>query len=180
MAELSPLLDGGHRLTPELMIAASREPADPADKDTGEFSVFKAVETLTKGIEVSLPGGRTFRDKDGYERSRVRASWWGDDAVTYQQSALPRDQDWKELPADAVPAHARLGSQGAKPLFIGHYWLNGQPGLLSKTVACVDYSVAKGGKLVAYRWDGEATLDASRFHWAPTSSAGSQAKISAA
>ena len=31
------------------------------------------------------------------------------------------------------------------------------------TVACVDYSAAKDGPLVAYRWDGEQELDASRF-----------------
>ena len=27
----------------------------------------------------------------------------------------------------------------------------------------VNYSAAKGGPLVAYRWDGESTLDAGRF-----------------
>jgi hypothetical protein len=31
-------------------------------------------------------------------------------------------------------------------------------------VACLDYSVARpGGKLVAYRWDGEQQLDAGKF-----------------
>jgi len=29
----------------------------------------------------------------------------------------------------------------------------------------VDWSVAKGGFLCAYRWDGEQVLDASRFAW---------------
>jgi hypothetical protein len=27
---------------------------------------------------------------------------------------------------------------------------------LSERVVCIDYSVAKGGKLAAYRWNGEA------------------------
>lgn len=166
MAELRPFLDGGLRLTPDLMLAASREPADPAEKDNGEFSVFKAVETLTKGIEVPLPDGRTFRDKDGHKRHRVRVRWWDDGAITYRQSALLSEQEREDLPPEPIPAHARQGSQGSKPLFFGHYWMNGRPSLLSETVACVDYSVAKGGKLVAYRWDGEAKLDASRFHWA--------------
>ena len=39
---------------------------------------------------------------------------------------------------------------------VGHYWLRGEPGPLSERVACIDYSVAKGGKLAAYRWNGEA------------------------
>jgi len=68
------------------------------------------------------------------------------------------------LPEDPIPDHARLGTD-EKPLFIGHYWLSGTPQLLSRTVACVDYSVGKGGKLVAYRWESEPVLEAARFHW---------------
>ena len=49
------------------------------------------------------------------------------------------------------------------PVFIGHYWMSGKPELQSPKVACVDYSAAKDGPLVAYRWDGEQELDASRF-----------------
>lgn len=41
-----------------------------------------------------------------------------------------------------------------KPVFVGHYWLRGEP-VVSERVVCVDYSVAKGGKLAAYRWNGE-------------------------
>ena len=49
------------------------------------------------------------------------------------------------------------------PVFIGHYWMSGKPELQSPKVACVDYSAAKDGPLVAYRWDGEQELDESRF-----------------
>ena len=39
----------------------------------------------------------------------------------------------------------------AKPVFIGHYWLTGEkPELLAPNVACLDWSVAKGGFLCAY------------------------------
>ncbi len=48
-------------------------------------------------------------------------------------------------------------------MFIGHYWMTGHPGLQSPRVACVDYSAAKGGPLVAYRWDGEQELDERHF-----------------
>ena len=50
-----------------------------------------------------------------------------------------------------------------KPVFIGHYWLDGNPELMAPNVACLDYSVAKGGKLVAYRWDGEQTLSSEKI-----------------
>lgn len=54
----------------------------------------------------------------------------------------------------------------AKPVFIGHYWLNGsQPNLLHRNIACVDWSVAKSGFLCAYRWDGERELDDQKFVW---------------
>jgi hypothetical protein len=32
-------------------------------------------------------------------------------------------------------------------------------------VGCVDYSVAKGDKLVAYGWDGQLELDNSKLGW---------------
>ena len=55
----------------------------------------------------------------------------------------------------------------AKPAFVGRYWLSGrQPELLRQNIACVDWSIAKGGFLCAYRWDGERELDAGKFVWA--------------
>lgn len=41
-----------------------------------------------------------------------------------------------------------------KAVFFGHYWLRGKPVLDGSQAVCLDYSVAKDGKLVAYRWDG--------------------------
>jgi hypothetical protein len=52
-----------------------------------------------------------------------------------------------------------------KPVFFGHYWLKGQPTLWRENVCCIDYSVAKGGLLVAYRFDGERLLDKGKFVW---------------
>jgi hypothetical protein len=51
-------------------------------------------------------------------------------------------------------------------VFVGHYWLSAQrPELLADNVACLDYSVAKGGFLCAYRWNGERTLSNENFVW---------------
>ena len=47
-------------------------------------------------------------------------------------------------------------SHDEPPVFLGHYWLEGDLGPLAPNVSCLDFSVAKsGGKLVAYRWSGE-------------------------
>jgi len=57
-------------------------------------------------------------------------------------------------------------SDEAPPVFLGHYWMEGDPEPLAPNIACLDYSVAKpGGKLVAYRWDGEQTLSQDKFIW---------------
>lgn len=165
MGYLAEQLAEGNRLTTELMIEATREPEEERDKDTPEPSVFKAVEVLTKGIEIPLPEGHQFHDKDGHERQRVRTRWWDANAKSYRQAALLDDLSCRNLPLDPVPEHVRIGHDGGKPIFVGHYWLQGVPKVLSEKVACLDYSVAKGGKLVAYRWDGESILEQSKFHW---------------
>lgn len=162
---LTPFLTPERRLSVSLMTEATHEPEADEDKDTPEPSVFKAVETLLKGIEVPLPAPHSFRDKDGHERSRVRIRWWDNAAATFRKAAMLSESERLLLPEVLVPDHARIGHDGGKPVFVGHYWLSGTPELLSTKVACLDYSVAKGGKLVAYRWDGESELDAVKLHW---------------
>jgi hypothetical protein len=164
MAHLAPALLPGNRLPRELLAAATREPEDESEKDTPEPTVFKAVEALTKGLEVPMPDGLTFPDKEGHVRDRVRIRWWDPGATTYRAAALGLDGALRErLPDLPLPAHARLGYGDAKPVFVGHYWRRGAPAPLGPRVACVDYSVAMGGELCAYRFDGEPALEAARF-----------------
>lgn len=162
---LRPYLTEDHRMKLETMILATREPDDESEKDTPDLTVFKAVEAVLKGVEVPLPKPHTFRDKDGHERDRVRVRWWDNQATDYRRAAMLPVNERAAFPEDPVPKHALVGHDGGKPVFVGHYWLTGMPSILSDKVACLDYSVAKGGKLVAYRWDGEPTLDTSKLHW---------------
>lgn len=162
---LTPFLTPEHRIPVALMAEATREPENESEKDTPELTVFKAVEAILKGVEVPLPAPHTFRDKDGHERDRVRVRWWDNQATDYRRAAMLPDEGRTAFPEDPIPNHALVGHDGGKPVFVGHYWLTGTPSLLSDKVACLDYSVAKGGKLVAYRWDGEPTLDVSKLHW---------------
>ncbi len=162
---LSPQLDRGRYLTPELMVQATDEPSDKAEKDNASPSVFKAVEALTKGIEIPLPKPHTFVDKDDHRRDRVRARWWDPKASTYSQIAHLSDNERQALPDDEVPAHARLSVTGDKPIFFGHYWMNGSPEPESPLAACVDYSAGKEGPLVAYRWEGGSPLSSGQFIW---------------
>lgn len=164
MEWLSPRLHNGLYLTRDLMVAATAEPRNPGEKDNAEPSIFKAVEALTKGIEIPLPEGGFFLDKDGHRRSRVRVKWWDGEATTYRTAAMLSRAECEALPDTAIPPHARI-AMGDKPVFFGHYWLTGAPALQSRRAACVDYSAGKGGALVAYRFDGEPGLSSEKFVW---------------
>lgn len=161
---LTPQLRQGRYLTRDLMAPATDEPEDEAEKDNAAPSIFKAVETVTKGIEIPLPAGHHFHDKDGNWRNRVRVRWWDERATTYRSASMLSPAERAELPDLPIPDHARV-ERVAKPTFFGHYWLTGEPSLQSDRAVCVDYSAGKGGALVAYRFDGEPALLAERFVW---------------
>ena len=160
---LSPRLRDGRFLTPDLLMDATTEPLDPAEKDNAVPSIFKAVEALTKGLEVSIPEEHRFADKDGIVRERVRVGWWDQNAVSLQDIALLPDCKRLALPKLAVPDHVRLTPVDTKPTFFGHYSMVGEPQLLSETAVCVDYSVKLDGRLVAYRWDQGSPLNGANF-----------------
>ena len=136
------------RITPEMLVDASTE-------GTIEYN---AIETLLKGVEIELPEGISFLDKDNHPRSAVRVQWWNETAISLGDMALPFGVDIGEAAQLPVPNEIPRYGESEVPCFIGHYWLHGVPAPLSPNVACLDYSVAKQGKLVAYRWSGERTL----------------------
>ena len=144
----------GRPVTDEFLVSACLKGGD----------LFRPVEMLLKGKEAALPAGITFTDKDGHVRRKTRLKWFKNPAdQTFRTYSMePIDCDEK-LPAEAV-ADAWPYSETEKPVFVGHYWMRGdRPALFASNVACVDWSVARGGFLCAYRWDGEPTLDAAKF-----------------
>jgi len=162
---LAPMLTADNCLRRELLPMATIGPSDLAEKDNDQPSVFKAVEALTKGIEIPLPQGFTFVDEDGIVRRRVRVRWWDSTATTYRTAALLTPAKLSDLPEAAIPDHARIDLNENKPVFFGHYWLTGKPAIQGRRAACVDYSAGKGGPLVAYRYDGEAELSEDKLMW---------------
>ena len=143
-------------LDDDLLVSASRE----------ECIEFEAVETLLKGKEIEMPNGQTFPDKDGNPRHHIRMKWWDASARTYRDAFLGPDTAISHIPEDPIDAdHLIEYSTEDPPVFIGHYWLDTEPRLLAQNVACLDYSVAAqvGGKLVAYRWNGEQILTEDNF-----------------
>jgi hypothetical protein len=119
--------------------------------------LFDAVEKILKGPEISMPPGQTLTDKDGTIRSEIRIKWWEDPATsTYKSiSVIPLDN----LPDEALDPEQHNLSGYYKPeektVFFGHYWLKGTPVPYRHNVCCLDWSVAKGGQLVACSLKGE-------------------------
>ncbi len=128
--------------------------------------LFGPVEKLLKGKEAVLPDGVEIIDKDGHRRSATRVRWFDDPRGKTSRTYSIEDIDCDHPLPEAVVDEASPYPAGEKPVFVGHYWLRGErPSLLATNVACVDWSVAKGGFLCAYRWDGEQTLNEERFVW---------------
>lgn len=161
MARISRGFDGA-RLTPNLLRQSSTR---------GRWE-FEAVETLLKGKEIPLPEGHHFLDQYGTKRRHIRVRWWNRIEHTYRGVYLG-PPDWAtQIPDDEIQGdHAIDYDHQQPPVFLGHYWLRGEPERLETNVACLDYSVARTprneheprGKLVAYRWNGEKTLSNDAF-----------------
>ncbi len=131
---------------------------------------FEHCETLLKGGETDLPEGSFFTDKENTVRTKMRLRWWlPAKGRTYHQLCMPESAI---IPHEVVPESVHALCPGypseAPPLFFGHYWLpfSEKTELIAPNLACLDFSVAKNGALVAYRWDGEQILDACKMVFA--------------
>lgn len=128
-----------------------------------------AIEETLKGKELELPNGLYFADKDGHRRTSIRIKWW----------VKPQQETYKSisvLPIDVLPniniehnSHSFHYLESHIPVFFGHYWLpfktDALPAVLTHNVCCLDYSVAKSGKLVCYRYTGELQLQSDQLYF---------------
>jgi hypothetical protein len=141
----------GSRLNPELLREAAREGTQ----------IYDAVEDTLKGKEIALPEGYYFEDKDALKRTAIRIKWWENPlSGTYRSLSVEQIEHLPEHPIDPAalksfhyyPPEDRL-------VFFGHYWLKSAPTPIKDNIFCLDYSVARGGMLVAYSLDEERSLD---------------------
>jgi hypothetical protein len=150
-----------HRLASAGAPALQGDWLQEAFRNGGE--ICQAYDLLTKGQEIPLPAGHGYRDKDGHARRELRTQWWRDDGGTYRDiAAVPPDQLEAIPDLPLPPNHESTPIVGA-PVFVGHYWLKGPVERRSPKLACLDFSVAAGGPLVAYRWQGETEIDDRHF-----------------
>ena len=124
-----------------------------------------AIDQTLKGKEMKMPDGLKFNDKDGNLRTEIRIKWWENPSLmTYRSLSVE--------PIDTLPERSieftssepiEYYGEYDKKVFFGHYWLKGEPSLYKDNICCLDYSVAREGKLVAYRHNGETVLDEKNF-----------------
>ena len=128
-------------------------------------TLYQQIDLTLKGKELELPAGQSFFDTDGHQRTAIRIKWWEDQNTTplAQMPVKPISGLSDQVVTDASSIYY---PPGAKPVFFGHYWLEGAPTLLRDNICCLDYSVAKGGVLAAYRFDGEQQLDEGKWVFA--------------
>ena len=116
------------------------------------------------------PDGKSFLDKDGHPRTAFRACWWKNiEGLTFGEAAV-KPEDFKDASIKSMMPEKNQNFKpygpDEKPVFFGHYLLNAkdqQPIIQSSNTCCLDFSVAKNGILVAYRYSGEKILSNKNF-----------------
>lgn len=91
----------------------------------------------------------------------IRIKWWEDPStMTYKSISVEPIDNLPEQPIELSELKSLdFYRDNDKKVFFGHYWLKGEPTLYKENICCLDFSIAKGGKLVAYRLNGEEYLD---------------------
>lgn len=156
--EMIARLAGGRLADPEFFLGCANK-----NNPLGE-----AIEILLKGIEVPLPDGQFFTDHTGTKRAQFRARWWEapNETLFCNELVFPPCGQIQAVPVDpAVYGVFTPYPADAPPVFFGHYLKPAKSPLEpeGENVACLDFSAAKEGPLVAYRWQGETTLKPERY-----------------
>lgn len=141
-------------MTPELLVA-SHVRGTPA---------YRAINDILKGKEFNIPEEYVWHDKDGHPRTNNRIRWWVDaEAALYSDFLFNCPEGMRDKMIEEEVQYV-VYPREAPPVFFGHYWMEDPtPVVQAHNVVCLDYSIAKGGALVAYRWQGEQQVEARHF-----------------
>ena len=131
-----------------------------ANGEEAKSKVGNARSHLLSGPEHRLPEGKSFTDSDGHTRKEVRLKWWKFDQLplSLHDLALVPHETLKEIPDELIYKSDLPPDTDTRPVIFGHYWMKPDDLFLGPRHVCVDASVAKGGKLAAYRFSGESEL----------------------
>jgi hypothetical protein len=123
---------------------------------------------LLKGLEFDLPDNMVIQYGDFIKRDAVRVRWWDNhfNTKTYRSISVHQEEFIPDISiSKGQEKELPIYSKDEKPVFFGHYWMQGDVKLLAPNICCLDYSIARQQKLVAYRFDGEKVLNPTKFVW---------------
>jgi hypothetical protein len=151
---------GHNRVSPEIILASTK------------FDSFegRVLDRLMRGTSLALPGGEAIVSRDGFRRRFFRTKFWSENPETYSDVVFQPDPLPEHLADHKLSVEERRHlihyPPHAKPVFIGHYWLQGKPAPVKHNICCLDYSAVKYGRLVAYRMDvDDEGLDKDNYVW---------------
>ena len=123
-----------------------------AAKNTEAFTV---LEELLKGKEYELPADHEFIDPYGIKRQNARIKWFHSvhDRNYHRDVFLGVNEVFGNVPLSDELKQELHSYESEIAVFFGHYWLEGKPVDPNSNSICLDYSVAKKGHLVGYRFD---------------------------
>ena len=103
----------------------------------------------------------------------ARIRWWDSDARTLPGLAelrgakLKNGADYPHFkPSEVQNRYLSHLYTDEVPLFYGHYWREWEPvhrQAWTTYTACVDFSAARDGTLVGYRWNGEPEIHSENY-----------------
>lgn len=130
---------------------------------------YQFLDRMLRGTSLKLPNNRSMTAKDGMVRQFFRTKFWQTEPerysdVVFQPDPLPEDIEHALLSVEEKEQLLFYGPN-EKPLFIGHYWMQGIPAPIAPNIACLDYSAVKYGRLAAYRMDQERLPQPGKFTW---------------
>ncbi|MFT6737793.1 MAG: hypothetical protein ACJA0G_001933 [Kangiellaceae bacterium] len=131
-----------------------------------DMRFYKSLEYCINGPKLNLPEGAFFIDSNNQKRVKIRLKWWDLTKNATYRNACTSVPNPEQLPDEPIALSSLPAIHGNKPIFFGHYWMQGTPQLMKDNIACLDWSVVqKDGRLAAYRFDAEQVLDANKLVW---------------
>lgn len=119
--------------------------------------LYESCENVLKGYEYVLP----FYWKDGYgiSRNTTRIKWFLDESTPLNLKNFSFHIKGFDMDEFNDVDFVFNFYDNEKPIFFGHYWMKGEPLIISPKICCLDYSAVIGGYLAAYRYNGEQELN---------------------
>lgn len=130
-------------------------PADLEEVAAKETPFAMAVEKLTSGPEIPLPGEGKFHDSKGIPRKHVRIAWWRAAQGTWRDVALSVRNEM-ELPDEPVTGIKEFNvyPETELPVLVGHYKMQGDLRIDAPQASCIDFPETP----CVYHWSGETAL----------------------